>query len=186
MLMENLLEYSRVNAQQRSLGEISLEEIARGVISDLEAVIEEKGAEITVGDLPVVEADGHQMRRLFQNLLSNALRFHVPNEPPVIAITSRPRQWERSEDAMINGEQVDICVEDRGIGISAEHRKKVFGMFQRLHDRTQYPGTGVGLAICERIVNQHNGSIRIEGGPGEGSRFIVTFPVKQGIQSEWE
>lgn len=179
LLMENLLEYSRLTVQRKPFEPIMLNEIVHEVISDLETIIEEKHAKIIVEDLPVIHADTYQMRRLFQNLISNALKFHHEGESPVVRISAEKKLWQSEEDALINGEYVDITVEDEGIGISKDHQKKIFGMFQRLHNRTEYEGTGVGLAICERIINQHNGEIKIDSNEGEGSRFIVSLPAKQ-------
>jgi len=145
-----------------------------GVLQDLEARITETGATITVDELPTIEADPMQMRQLFQNLLGNALKFHREGVPPEIHISSNCDPETDTPRPMCH-----LTIADNGIGFEQEYATRIFGVFQRLHARTEFEGTGVGLALCRKIVERHRGAIRAESTPGEGSRFIVTLPQKQ-------
>lgn len=179
LLMENLLIYSRLSSSHNPYEQVDLGQVLADVLSDLETIVDESGAVIEIGDMPVIEGDAHQMRRLMQNLLSNALKFRREGVRPEIRISSCPSRW--VENTAGDWEDfVDITIEDNGIGVPAEYRQKIFDMFQRLHSRTEYSGTGVGLAIVERIVNQHGGRVNVEGAAaGSGARFTVTLPVWQ-------
>lgn len=143
---------------------------ARGALDaalgNLNAAIEEAGAEIIVGDLPAVRMRGSHLQQLFQNLVGNALKYRRVGYPPRISIASSSA-----------GEFWLFSIADNGIGIAPEHREKIFGIFQRLHTNGQYSGTGMGLAICQRIVERYRGRIWVESEPGEGSRFLFTIPA---------
>jgi signal transduction histidine kinase len=120
-----------------------------------------------------------QIRQLFQNLLGNALKFRRPEEPPVVKISARyvqPRQ-QRQPGHAGDDEQCRILVEDNGIGFEEKHQERIFGVFQRLHPRDVYDGTGIGLAICRRIAERHGGTIAARSAPGQGSTFEVLLPV---------
>ncbi len=174
LLIDDLLTFSRVTTGARPFSAINLSEVVEGVLQDLEARITETGATITVDELPTIEADPMQMRQLFQNLLGNALKFHRQGVPPEISI--------RSNCDPKTGEARPMCritIADNGIGFEQEYADRIFGVFQRLHARAEFEGTGVGLALCRKIVERHQGSIRAESTPGEGSRFIVTLPQTQ-------
>jgi signal transduction histidine kinase len=125
-----------------------------------------------VGDLPRIEADATQMRQLLQNLIGNALKFHKVDATPVVKIRSRIF---RGDD---HRQLCELSVEDNGIGFEEKYADRIFGIFQRLHSRTEYAGTGMGLAICKKIVERHGGSIGVKSSPGQGSTFIVTLPVE--------
>lgn len=166
-MITSLLDYSRVTANKEPISEIDLYDIVHEVLSDLELKIEKTGAGIQIGELPTVQADPAQMRQLFQNLIGNALKFHKDGESPRIHIWSTPAD-----------SRTRIFIEDNGIGFEEQYLDKIFQLFQRLHGRSsQYEGTGIGLAICKKIVEWHGGSITAESTPGEGSRFILEFPV---------
>ncbi len=184
VLMENLLEYSRLNSRSQEFEPVDIGEVVHGVLSDLETMIEERKASIEVGELPVIDADRHMMRRMFQNLIVNALKFQPPGKSPNISIGSMPSDRSENVDLVVNETFVELYVKDDGIGIAPEHRQRIFDMFQRLHSHSEYSGTGIGLAICERIIGHHNGRIRVESQPGEGATFILTLPVKQVHQGE--
>jgi signal transduction histidine kinase len=171
-LILNLLDYYRLTTKMRPFCSVNLSHIAKNVLSDLEMVIEKKKAVVTLCDLPVIDAEPHQMQHLFQNLLSNALKFHKPGQPPVIRIEYRIGKKN-------NVEYCEIAIEDNGIGIEEKHFKSIFGVFLRLHSRSEYEGTGIGLAICKKIVDRHHGNIKVESEPGKGSRFTITLPVRQ-------
>ncbi|MGA2400321.1 MAG: PocR ligand-binding domain-containing protein [Syntrophobacteraceae bacterium] len=163
-LLTGLLEYSRVTTNPEPFREVDLYDIIHEVLSDLEIRIKKTGGEVQVGEFPAIEADPTQMRQLFQNLIGNALKFHKQGEKPVIQVRS----------AVIDNSELQIVVEDNGIGFEEQYLNRIFAPFERLHDRSsQYEGTGMGLAICKKIVERHGGSITAKSIPGEGTSFIV-------------
>ena len=173
-LISGVLAYSRVSAKAQPFEEIDLGKIVLQVISDLEMRIAEAKGRVEVDTLCRIKADPLQIRQLFQNLIANGLKYRRPDVPPRVLVSSRiiPTQ-----DADGTGEACCITVEDNGIGFAPESAGKIFGLFQRLHGRSQYEGTGIGLAVCKRIVERHGGTINAESSPGMGARFIVTLPV---------
>jgi len=168
-LIEDLLVFSRVTTKAQPFQRIDLNEVVNGVLVDLEERIARLGAHIDVGPLPVVEAEPTQMRQLFQNLLANAMKFHQENISPVISIDYRP----------INKSSCEIRVADNGIGIDEKYFGRIFKPFQRLHGKGVYKGTGIGLAICQKIVVRHGGTIKVDSTPGNGATFIITMPLFQ-------
>lgn len=164
-MIRDLLSYSRVDAGQPP-GPLRLDDALRAAVAMLRAAIEESGAAVTCDTLPTVMADYAQVRQVLQNLLGNAIKFRAPQRPPRIHVNARPQ----------DGWWV-ICVADNGIGIRPEHRDRVFELFRRLHPRGAYGGTGIGLAICRRIVERHGGRIWVEPGTTEGSVFCFTLPA---------
>jgi len=180
-LINDLLAFSRVTSKAQPFVEANLNKIVQGVLSDLEVRIEETKAKIDLGDLPTLEADRLQMRQLLQNLIGNALKYRKEDVNPEIEIKANLYE-EKIEDS--NGEKIlkdmyRITVADNGIGFDEKYVDKIFTVFQRLHGRKTYEGTGVGLAICRKIVERHNGEITATSTPGKGSTFIVTIPAKQ-------
>lgn len=163
-LIQDLLALSRVTSQAGPFVPVELATIARGTLNDLEVQIAESHAEVIVSELPQVRADPVQMRQLFQNLIGNALKFHREGEPPWIMVSS-----------MSDGELVELAFEDRGIGFEQKYADRVFKPFQRLHARDRYPGTGIGLAICRKIVERHGGGIQVTSEPGRGTTFLITL-----------
>jgi signal transduction histidine kinase len=145
---------------------IDLNEVAKDVVHDLEVRIHQGEAEVTIGELPEVDADPLQMRQLLQNLLGNALKFHKPGVPARVEV--RGSAYDGS---------AEIVVSDNGIGFDEKYADRIFTMFERLHGRGTFEGTGIGLAICRKIAHRHGGDIRARSKPGEGSTFIVTLPV---------
>jgi signal transduction histidine kinase len=164
-LISDLLTYARVGTQGKSLAPTDSEALFNRVLESLKFVIEESGIVISRDPLPVVMADPQQLGQLFQNLLTNAIKFRG-EEPPRVKISA-----ER------NGSDWKISVRDNGIGISQEHADRIFIIFQRLHTKTEYSGTGIGLAICKKIVERHGGRIWVEPSPGGGSTFCFTIPA---------
>jgi hypothetical protein len=162
-LISDLLNYSRVGTQGKPLEHTDSEALLARVLESLQYAIEESRAVVSHDPLPVVLADPQQLGQLFQNLISNAIKFHG-EEPPRVLISA-----ERT------GDEWKIAVRDNGIGISPEHGERIFVIFQRLHTKTEYPGTGIGLAICKKIVERHGGRIWIEPSPGGGTTFCFTI-----------
>jgi signal transduction histidine kinase len=170
-LIQDLLSLSRVSSQGQPFAPVDLSDVAQTVISDLEIRIEQLAARIEVGVLPVVLGDRIQLGQLLQNLIGNALKFHKPGEPPVV------RAWSQALNA-----QADVCevvIEDSGLGFDEKYLDRIFQIFQRLHGRSEYEGTGIGLAICRKIAERHGGAITASSTPGQGARFILTLPCQQ-------
>jgi signal transduction histidine kinase len=168
-LINELLLFSRVGSKAKPFSATNLEKIVREVLSDLESRLNRSKAKVVVEGLPTVEADGVQMRQLFQNLISNALKFHKKNIPPEVIIRGH-----------VNGSGVcEILVSDNGIGIDDQYAQRIFKPFERLHGRSEYEGTGMGLAICRKIVERHGGAIAVISRPNEGCEFSVTLPLQQ-------
>jgi PAS domain S-box-containing protein len=179
-LIDNLLTFSRVVTKPEPFVRVDLGEIARGVVTDLEARIDETRGRLDIGDLPVVEADATQMHQLLQNLLANALKFHRAGVSPVVIVRSRVV----TDGAKGVAAGYEITVRDNGIGFEAEHAERIFGVFQRLHGRSEYAGTGIGLAICRRVVERHNGTIVARAVLGEGATFTIRLPALQPREPE--
>jgi signal transduction histidine kinase len=173
-LIKDLLVLSRVTTHRQPFSIVVLNDVLREVLTDLELRIEQTGATVTAQDLPEIEADPTQIRQLLQNLVGNALKFIAPNTPPMVQITGQVVEDEDDGRAMCR-----IFIKDNGIGIEEQYQGRIFEVFERLHGRTSYEGTGVGLAICRKIVERHNGSIAVESVPGAGATFIVTLPCRQ-------
>jgi signal transduction histidine kinase len=150
------------------------------VVADLDGCLQESGGCVEVGELPSVEADMFQMRQLFQNLIGNGLKFRRPGVAPVVKVFGRILPRDRlSHDTIDNGPFCEISIQDNGIGFATEYSDRIFEPFQRLHGRSDYAGTGMGLAICRKIMDRHGGRITATGNPGQGSTFIVTLPIHQ-------
>ncbi|KIC89558.1 ATP-binding protein [Flavihumibacter sp. ZG627] len=184
-LIDDLLNYSRLSALP-VFSEIDLNMVLNDTIADLEVLITEKGATIYKDNLVHAEVNPGQMRQLFQNLLTNALKFSNPGTPPVINIRSQLVN-SLSFDAVPNenGEYIRLTIEDNGIGFDEQYLGKIFTIFQRLHTKDQYDGTGIGLAIVKKIVEKHNGIITATSDEGKGSAFIIIIPlVQQKINNE--
>lgn len=177
-MVRGLLDYSRVTTKGGRFTLVDLGAVVRGVLADLEWQTKRLHASVEVGDLPEIEADAGQMRQMFQNLISNALKFHA-DRPVKIKI-----QGSRKRDSKRSAEYVQIIVEDNGIGFEQQYGERIFNLFDRLHGRSAYEGTGIGLAVCRRIAERHGGNITAEGRPGEGATFIVTLPAEQEIGPE--
>ena len=166
-LVQDLLTYSRVGQQGTDLQTTDCNVVLEVVLKNLETALQESGAKVVYGPLPAVVADGSQLLQVFQNLLGNAIKFRGA-EPPVIGVAAEKegREWVFS-------------VSDNGIGIAPENTDVVFVIFKRLHTNAEYPGSGIGLATCKKIIAQHNGRIWVESQPGRGSTFKFTLPVRQ-------
>lgn len=178
-LIDDLLTYSRLSIN--TLFEpTDLKDIINEVLSDLELSITEKDAKVTVDEFPHIEVVPGQMRQVFQNVISNALKFSRPDVPPRIAITSELlTQPDFDAPATGRGDYCRISIADNGIGFDEQYTTKIFTIFQRLHSREKYEGTGIGLAITKKIIEKHNGWITARSTPGGGSTFVFILPLKQ-------
>jgi signal transduction histidine kinase len=177
-LINDLLSLSRVNTQTTRLSPVNLSTIISEVKSDLEVRVEQLNAQLEIGELPTLEADPTQMRQLLQNLIDNALKFHPLGGKPHIKIYSYPYK-NLDNNFSETEEYCQIFVEDNGIGFEEKYLEKIFIPFQRLHAQSEYTGTGIGLAICRKIVERHNGSITAKSTAQGGSTFIITLPIHQ-------
>jgi light-regulated signal transduction histidine kinase (bacteriophytochrome) len=183
-LINDLLAFSRVIRSSQPFVPVDLARVTKEVLNDLEVRIEKNSAKLEVGELPTIDADPMQIRQLIQNLLSNALKFQPPNAQPVVKIASKVipgPAWEKTpgSEEGANGTANSLCeitFEDNGIGFEEQHLEKMFAVFQRLHGRTEYEGTGIGLAVCRRIVDRHSGSITAKSELGKGAIFVVRLP----------
>ncbi|MBL4689125.1 MAG: hypothetical protein JKY37_31320 [Nannocystaceae bacterium] len=183
-LIADLLSFAQIQSRAKPYQPIDLNVVVQEVLCDLEARIEESGGVVNVANLPMVEADPSQMRQLFQNLLGNALKFRRTGVQPVIdVVATHVDEFRALQDSAVFGEQDSPCCEihvsDNGIGFSPDHLKKIFALFQRLHNRAQYEGTGIGLAVCRKIAERHSGAITAHSAPGEGATFVVRLPLRQ-------
>ena len=151
--------------------------IVADVLLDLEMRLEETLAACRVGELPEIEADATQMRQLFQNLLGNALKFAAKDRRLEVLVKAEADVEPTTQQPVIR-----ITIQDNGIGFDARYAERIFSPFQRLHSRSEYEGTGIGLATCRKIVDRHNGTIAAKSKPGAGATFIVTLPVEQIVQ----
>jgi PAS domain S-box-containing protein len=168
-MVNSLLELSRVNTQGRPFRSLELNLAVEDALNDLEMLLLRTGGKVHVDPLPTVYADQHQMRRLFMNLIGNALKYQQEGVTPQVHVAA---EIVRTSE----GERVRVSVEDNGIGFAMEHLERIFQPFQRLHGRNKYEGTGMGLAICRRIVERHGGQITAESQPGVGTKFVVSLP----------
>ena len=179
MLISDLLSFSRVSTRGKDFADVELNTIFSGVLSDLEIAIEEKSAQVNVADMPSIRGDKSQLEQLFLNLISNALKFQPPDVAPVINITCNDLTNDE-QSTLLNSDEyqwIKITVTDNGIGFEQSFAEKIFAPFQRLHGRSEYKGTGIGLAVCRRIVERHNGTIAATSEPGKGAKFDIILPL---------
>ena len=176
-LIDGLLSYSRVSTQELPFETVNLSEIAQEVLSDLEVRIEQVKGKVEIENLPTVQADPLQMRQLIQNLIGNALKFHKKDNAPIVKVYSRDAGYPQNSDNRGQpGKIWEIIVQDNGIGFEEKYIDRIFGVFQRLHQHSEYEGSGIGLAICLKIAQRHGGTITAKSTPGVGSTFIFTLP----------
>ncbi|TDO73289.1 hypothetical protein EV143_106231 [Flavobacterium chryseum] len=173
-LISDVLNYSRIDIKDHHFEEVDLNDTISEILDDLSMVIEEKNALINVKTLPEVKGLSTQLRQLFYNLLNNALKFN--SDQPSVTIAANNAGPE--DELAASGKYEVISIADNGIGMDSQYSGRIFDMFQRLHERDQYGGNGIGLALCRRIIENHNGAINFTSKPGEGTTFWVYFPKK--------
>ena len=177
VLINDLLMFSRITTKALPFSQVDLNVIGQEVVIDLEAVLLTTGGTVEIDSLPIIEADPLQMRQLLQNLIGNALKFHRPNVPPHVHVSA-----ELSVNPETSKEQAVLAVQDNGIGFDEKYLDRIFTVFQRLHSRGEYEGTGIGLAVVRKIVERHGGTITAKSTIGQGSTFLVTLPLQQNIK----
>jgi len=165
-MINGLLSYSRVSTKKKPFYEIDLGKIAEEVVSDLETRISREKGKVELEKLPTIKGDYLQIRQVFTNIISNGLKYHNPDIPPIVNVSAK----------CIDSECI-ISIKDNGIGFSQEHAENIFNPFVRLHGRGEFEGTGIGLAIVKKIVERHNGIIEARSEPGKGSTFIISLPL---------
>lgn len=177
-LIQDLLTFSRVTTKAQPFTPVDLNTVAREVLNDLEARIEQTGGRVELDRLPTIDADPLQMRQLLQNLIGNALKFHRPDVPPVIRVGGEiiNPEWAANNGAD-GGGLARLTFADNGIGFDEKYLDRIFTPFQRLHARSEYEGTGMGLAVCRKIVERHGGQITAQSQPGQGATFFITLPA---------
>ena len=164
-LIHDLLQYARVGTRGKGFKEVPVTRIVSDALANLAGAIEDASAEIVVATLPTVACDASQFVQVFQNLIGNAVKFRRPGQKPVVRVspTRTDRGW-------------IFAVQDNGIGIERQYFDRIFQMFQRLHSRSEYAGTGIGLSLCKKIVERHGGRMSVESEPGRGTTFAFTLP----------
>lgn len=177
--INDLLAFARVTTQAQPFVPVNLGAVAKEVVADLEARLEQVGGRVDLGGLPTIDADPLQMRQLFQNLIGNALKFRRPCAAPVVTLRGEivAREKEGAGPGDLAPDMCRITVADNGIGFEDKYAERIFQVFQRLNNRSQYEGSGMGLAICRKIAERHGGAITAHGTPGQGATFIVRLPV---------
>ncbi len=168
-LINSLLQYSQVSMESKTFEVVDLNSIAEKAINNLDAQINETKAKILIENLPTIEGEPSLLYQLFQNLIANALKFHLDDIPPIIKISSKAKGKENWE----------IIIQDNGIGFDQKYAKKIFRPFERLVNRSKFEGCGIGLAHCKKIIDRHNGDVSVESVPNQGSAFKITLPEKQ-------
>jgi signal transduction histidine kinase len=179
-LIIDILTYSRLSVNEMSLERVNLNEVVRELEDDFELVIREKGAQLHVEDLPAIEANKGQIRQVFQNIISNALKFSRPGQPPIISIRSKQinnKSFDSEEKA--DGPFCLVTISDNGIGFDENYVNSIFALFERLNAKDKYEGTGIGMAIAKKIVDKHNGLITATGKEGSGAVFKIILPLRQ-------
>ncbi|MFC5409504.1 ATP-binding protein [Larkinella bovis] len=185
VLVKDLLSYSRLSTQKQPFEPLDLNQILAEVLTDLETSIQEKRASITAQALPAIQGDPLQMRQLFQNLLSNAIKFSKTDQPPQIQITTSVLLPHQLPVTIRHAapQYVFVSISDNGIGFEQKFEDRIFRLFQRLHGHSQYEGTGMGLAICKKVTDNHQGYLTVRSQPGKGSTFMVYLPAETALDA---
>ena len=186
-LISDILAYSQLSKDNSLIGLIDLNKVVVDTTTDFELVIEQSDAKINYNNLPVIEGIPRQMSQLFSNLISNSLKYRRPDVAPVInisavALTSNETESYPGLNKNITYYKIDLS--DNGIGFNQEYADKIFNIFQRLHGKSEYSGTGIGLSICKKIVLNHHGLIEATASENNGAKFIVILPAKQNFTDE--
>ncbi|MBA3830250.1 MAG: response regulator [Taibaiella sp.] len=189
MLIKNILNFSKTNNNFDSFEETDINSLLENILSDLQVSIEQKNAVIDIEKLPVLTVIPSQFRQLLQNIIINSLKFCKETEPPNITIyseISKGIQMPNLRRDMYDNDYCSIYIKDNGIGIDPKYANDIFTLFKRLHSYDQFEGTGIGLSICKKIAEKHNGSISVKSELNEGCTFIISIPLKQGVEQKVE
>ncbi|KAA6432750.1 PAS domain-containing protein [Dyadobacter flavalbus] len=179
-MINDILSYSRLSTNVSYFSLTNLKEVVNEVIEDYEILINEKNATVIINELPEIEVNRGQIKQVFQNLISNSIKFSKAGQPPVIRISGEvvhnPEQLPSSEN---NGKFCSVTISDNGIGFDDAYNERIFFLFERLNTKDKYEGSGIGLSITKKIIDKHNGTISAKSREGEGASFIITLPVSQ-------
>jgi two-component system CheB/CheR fusion protein len=177
-LIVDILNYSRLSSHDNQYAMTDLNKVVKELMDDMDLAIAEKRARIEVRDLPLMEVNAGQLRQVFQNLVTNALKFSRPDVPPVIEIfgTTEEMDFPNGKKGVPYGH---IHVRDNGIGFDEKYSRSIFNLFEKLHSKDDYEGSGIGLAITKKIVEKHNGYISVNSTENVGTEFIVSLPIHQ-------
>jgi two-component system sensor histidine kinase/response regulator len=170
-LIDSLLQYSQVSMESKTFETVDLNSIVKKAVNNLDAQVQETNGKVSIGNLPTIAGEPALLYQLFQNLIANALKFHINKKPPIVEISSEARgkgNWE-------------IVIKDNGIGFDQKYAEKIFRPFERLVNRNEFEGCGIGLAHCKKIIDRHNGDIKVESSPNQGSLFKIFLPGKQSL-----
>jgi len=176
--IDDLLAYSRITTKSESPVAVDIDELVGDVVSDLGTRLDQTGGAVEVDTLPTLEADHTQMRQLMQNLIGNALKYHKPDTPPLVKVYATPGNGAKPAG---HEDFHRIVVEDNGIGFDEKYKERIFGVFQRLHGRLEYEGTGIGLAICQKIAERHHGSIQVSAQDGSEALASITTRIPDAV-----
>jgi signal transduction histidine kinase len=180
MFIDNLLDFSRISRVKEPFTSVDLNVILKQVKSDFEILIEETNTTITSGKLPITEGNPAQLKQLMANIISNAIKFRRQGVKPEIEITLKEVSGaEKMKFALEDKAYFKISICDNGIGFEAEYAERIFEVFERLHGKSEYPGTGIGLAICQKIAAYHGGALFAENNTGNGACFYIILPASQ-------
>ncbi len=180
LMIDDLLTYSRLNNKEASVGLVDLNKVFKEVILALEIRIQDHDAIIDIEEMPIIFGNDGQLVQLFQNLVSNAIKYRVPDRPPIVKISAKPvgaEELASIPQLLSTRRYTKIMIEDNGIGFEEKYTERIFQMFQRLHGKAEYDGSGIGLALCKKVVQNHNGYITAQSEMGEGSVFITYLPL---------
>jgi PAS domain S-box-containing protein len=178
VLISDLLNLSRIKTQTQPFVPVDLNQVLQEVLSDLDSLIERTGGSVEAENMPTIKADPLQMRQLLQNLIGNALKFHKPDEPPVIKISTQTMEEGRTLRDLGGNDVCRVTVQDNGIGFDEKYLERIFQPFQRLHTSKEYEGTGIGLSVCRSIVERHHGQLTAQSINGQGAAFVITLPIQ--------
>jgi len=178
-LIDDLLSFSRVTTKQRPFVNVDLNVVMHRVMDDLDYSIEETGAQLHIDPLPTIDADASQIAQVFMNLIANSLKFNPRNARPIITVTSEINV----ASPVVDDIRKWCCLRfsDQGIGFEPQYAERIFSLFQRLHGRDEYSGTGIGLALCRKIIERHGGTITAKSELGEGAIFTIYLPMTQTV-----
>jgi two-component system CheB/CheR fusion protein len=179
-LIVDILNYSRLSAKDNQFERTDLKVMIQELLDDLEFTIKEKNATIMVGDLPEVEVNRGQMRQVLQNIISNAIKFSKKDTDPVIEIFHRKLSYNNNNN-LSPAVFCQLHIKDNGIGFDSKYSKAIFNLFEKLHSKDDYEGTGIGLAIAKKIIEKHRGTIKVSSKIGEGTEFIISLPIEQNM-----
>ena len=178
-LIKDILTFSKITIEKGSFVKTNLNAVVDDVLTELDGVVREKNAKVIVDKLPSLHVNPGLIRPLFYNLISNALKYSKKNVSPVVNIKSESQQVPMDNNKKPEQKYCRIYIQDNGIGFDQKYSEEIFGMFKRLHLNTEYEGTGIGLALCKKIVEEHSGYISAKSKVNEGSTFIISLPVRQ-------